>query len=395
MITNNTNNQTLVCSRCNKPTTKDDSQYARLLGQTICNDCIEIEDEYDHCAYCNELIDLSKGEYYAEDGRTTYCYDCCQGILKFCPECEVYFNDFDWYGHCKYCETPLISFDEVSYNYEKIVPKFFDTTSILNTTDGTSSIVAHNDVVSSNEEPYMSVELDYDFRLGYERCRSTTYRTNMPVLKDVFYATYAILDGYLGGEYGIQMTSHYLTYQFWELPMIHNIMLKLFRELRANNAYLEDKFNYKIYLSNNDMTPAHMERFNLFFVIAKDLVNTISRRDDSHYDNAVVFEDNDRIEKSSSLTTITLNCFRSTYGVHKFYTTLSFVHSVYMFTKLDDSLAEYTDNNYNKEGVINTYMQYIKEQPLYDRLHATLVYIENYCKDDYSSDQYDDGTYYR
>ena len=387
MITNNTTNKnstTLVCSRCKKPTTKDDSQYARLLDKIICNECID--KGYAHCEYCNELIDLSKSGYYAEDGRTTYCYDCCNGVLKYCTECEVYFDDFDERGECEYCETPLISFDEVYTSFARVIPKFFDTT------DGTDcGIEAHNDVVSANEEPYMSVELDYNFNRGYEHCRSTTYRTNTPVLKDVFYARHAPL----GGHFGIQMISHYLTYPFWELPMTLNIMLKLFRELRANNAYLEDKFNFKIYLSTNNMTPAHMERFTLFFVVAKDLVNTIARRDDSHYDNAVVFEDNDRIAKRSSLSTLTLNCFRSTYGVHKFYTTLSFVHSVYKFTKLDNSLAEYIDNNYNKEGVINAYMQYIKEEPLYKRLYDTFSHIETYCKDDYSSDRYDDGTYYR
>ena len=154
--------------------------------------------------------------------------------------------------------------------------------------------------------------------------------------------------------------------------------------MKENNGKVDTTCGYHIHISRKDMTRTHLIRFCLFFAMNKELVETIARRPtDSYY--AILTDYNKHtslytystVNKSKYVCvnlqhedTIEVRCFRGTYNSINFHSALEFVHSVYMFTKSQASVAMC----HNKKHLLSDYMCYLQNDKRYKTLYKNIVY---------------------
>lgn len=347
------------CEMCESDVPTDYTEYATILEQVICHSCINENDHIIRCSRCEKLFDSDRGGRMAEDSESWYC-DSCSDELYYCENCDIYYEG----EYCPQCEEDGAG---LLYQYSyKPVPVFRNV----------------NQICTKKEhytEPYMGVELEYSFEDEDYREDVLIYRRDTYPLDEIFYAKQdSSID-----DYGAELVSHPCTLAYWQTPKMRNAMSDLFMKIKENNGKIGSCCGYHIHISRMNMTRTHLIRFCLFFAMNKELVATIARRaTDNYYAQLTEYNRHTSLYSYGASRpskyvcvnlqpsdTIEVRAFRGTYNSINFHSALEFVHSIYMFTKHQASVAMC----HNKKHLLSDYMCYLQNDKRYKTLYKNIV----------------------
>lgn len=353
------------CEYCEKWFKKSDTLPINDNEFRACTTCA-----HEHCHRCDNCGDYSDSEHTILDSNFPpfclchACYDA--GGYEICQGCGHIINIENdngvfrsWGYYCEYCKPCASDIREYSY---KPAPVFQKT---------------EKDLERGNL--YMGIELEfshYDERDMIDSLEYAKEYLNNGEAEDEYYFKE---DASL--EEGYEIVSHPRTLNSWleEKEKFRKFFLD------AEGNIREGRDGLHIHISKTGMSEIHKIRFSTFVACYKEQIKIIARRETDYatyrdkpengLETKALLGNYDRYEAVNwtNRSTVELRIFRNTLEVRTLFACIEFAHALYQFTKSHCSLQEIL-----KGEAWTSFIKFIKTDERYQDLQNYLrEYYEN------------------